>query len=165
MEEIGKALKSIFDKLSDFFDIFDLSFIVSGVFTTGIIYYWARARNIALPALQANTLTVILVILFCYINGLLSFALGRWIRMGLFVRIANILRKNAEKGYPFDNDLTNILKAHGLDKDTMVNRYMTMEKCRGAWRLYVRFWAELRNDEKYAKSLSLLKRYWVMAAT
>ena len=38
MEEIGKALKTIFDKIADFFDLFDLSFFVSGIVVFIMVY-------------------------------------------------------------------------------------------------------------------------------
>lgn len=165
MEEIGKAFKIIFEKVSDFFDIFDLSFFVSGFFTTCIIYSWAEFKDIDLPITFENTSSIIVMILLCYINGLLSFALGRWIRMQILAYPANMRRRRKNLPKSFDEQFRKILKAHGLDENAEVKKYLDRAESRGIWRLYVKFWADIRNGEKYANSLSFLRRYWVMAAT
>lgn len=165
MEEIGKALKVVFDKISDFFDIFDLSFFVSGFFTTSILLAWIKLRNIPIPISFTETKSIIIIALFCYISGLLSFALGRWIRMGILAYPSNLIRRKRQKPKSFDERFKKILEAHGMDSDPEVQSYLNRNEHRGIWRLYVLFWAKLRNDEKHAKSLAFLRRYWVMAAT
>lgn len=163
MEEIGKALKSIFDKLSDFFDIFDLSFFVSGFFTTLVISLWAYYNGIEL-SLPQKTPFIIVGILICYLNGLLSFAVGRWIRSMINTAYKWIFKRK-DKQMNFDSRFEVILKAHGLENSIDYKDYLARTDTRGIYRLYVRFWADLRGDEQYAKSLSFLKRYWVMSAT
>lgn len=165
MEEIGKALKVIFDKISDFFDIFDLSFFVSGFFTTGVIVIWIKLKGLPLPIHFNETKSIIVIVLFCYVNGLLSFALGRWLRMGILNYPSNLIRKRKNLPHPFDERFEKILTAHGINSDPKIQGYFSRDKERGIWRLYVLLWAKLRNDEKFAKSLAFLKRYWVMAAT
>ncbi|WP_341900046.1 hypothetical protein [Fluviicola taffensis] len=165
MEEIGKALKVVFDKISDFFDIFDLSFFVSGFFTTSIILAWIKLRELPLSINFYETRSIIIIVLFCYINGLLSFALGRWIRMGILAYPANFIRQRKQKPKGFDERFEKILKAHGMDSDPEIQKYLSRSEHRGIWRLYVLLWAKLRDNEKYAKSLAFLRRYWVMAAT
>ena len=166
MTEIGKALKVIFDKLSDFFDIFDLSFFVSGVATTASILLWLHWRDINLDYGNKSSLFVILLILICYINGLVSFALGRWIRMGNLVDKVKInIFKKENRFKTFDDRIIHIISAHGLESHDYFKSYLSRTKYRGTWRLYVLLWAEMRQDEKYSTSLSFLKRYWVMAAT
>ncbi|WP_109850979.1 hypothetical protein [Aquimarina sp. AU58] len=165
MEEIGKALKSIFDKLSDFFDIFDLSFFVSGFFTTIILLFWSLKRGIDLPIEVLNTHSIIAFILCCYINGLLCFALGRWIRMGIIGNIRDYLLKKKGNPKKFDSRFETILKAHEIDQEPNYKKYLEKPEYRGVWRLYVRLWADIRNDEKYTSSRSFLGRYWVMSAT
>lgn len=165
MEEIGKALKTVFDKLSDFFDIFDLSFFVSGVATTICIYWWLSLRNIRFEDYQVNTAFTVTVILMCYVNGLISFAAGRWIRMGIGGWVKSFFNKKLNRYDSFDATLIRIIKAHGLESKRFFRDYLDRTEHRGTWRLYVRLWAEVRQKKKYSSSLSFLKRYWVMAAT
>jgi hypothetical protein len=81
----------------------------------------------------------------CYICGLLSFAVGRL-----------ATRKFRDKYFPI------------LVKDALVGhcissgKYGSDDKC---WRLYERLWVEIRQQRKHIVSFSLLRRYWVMAAT
>jgi hypothetical protein len=46
MSELGQALKIIFEKLATFFDIFDLSFFISGALALGAIVFWLRSIGI-----------------------------------------------------------------------------------------------------------------------
>ena len=175
MEEIGKALKSIFDKLSDFFDIFDLSFFVSGVALTVSVLFWLNQRELyAFQEIQFKGV-IIVYILICYINGLVAFASGRWIRMGVWAHFKSKSKRTEKKYHPdtplnnrydlFDAEFRRKIYAHGLETNHIVAEYLDRKNCRGTWRLYVRLWAVIRDNKKYANSLSLIKRYWVMAAT
>ena len=165
MEEIGKALKTIFDKLSDFFDIFDLSFFVSGIATVVCVLLWINLRGFELEYDLKGTILVICSILICYISGLISFVTERWIRMGLGSWIKSKFGKNENRYDSFDKNFIRIINAHGLESNQLFKEYLQRTDFRGTWRLYVRLWAEIRQDPKYANSLSFLKRYWVMAAT
>ena len=168
MGEIGKALKSIFDKLSDFFDIFDLSFFVSGVAITVSILFWLYQRALynfqEIKQVIEIKGIVLLFILFCYINGLIAFAAGRLIRTEIWEYLKSKFFEHKNRNDSFDTRLAKIIKAHGLKND-LINEYIERAEFRGIWRLYVRLWAVVRGNKKYANSLSLLNRYWVMAAT
>jgi hypothetical protein len=153
MQELGNALKSIFDKISDFFDIFDLSFFVSGVIAFFSLLMWTSSfgyySNLQLSASQKW----IAIILICYVFGLVCFASGRFVRRAL----------TKEK---FEQNFKNTLNTHGVDKTNLVCEYISRGNTdRLYWRLYVRLWAEIRQDPLLSPSFSLLKRYWVMAAT
>jgi len=75
MEEVGKAFKSIFDKLSDFFDILDLSFFVSGVALTLSILFWLNQRDLCtFQEIQFNGILIV-YILICYIDGMIAFCI------------------------------------------------------------------------------------------
>jgi hypothetical protein len=165
MEEIGKALKTIFDKLSDFFDIFDLSFFVSGVATTLSIVFWLNIREIFIISSINFDGFFIVEILICYISGLVSFAAGRFIRMGFGGWLSSKFGKKIKRNDSFDSKLLCIIKAHGLEENPIFQSYLLRTEFRGTWRLYVRLWAVLRGNPKYSQSISLLRRYWVMAAT
>jgi hypothetical protein len=165
MEELGKALKTIFDKLSDFFDIFDLSFLVSGVATTLSVVFWLIQRHVIWNFNFTFKGVVLLAILIWYINGLISFAAGRWIRMGIVSWLKSKIGKRSNQYDEFDKVLIKIINAHGLQKNKLFKDYLSRKEYRGTWRLYVRLWAVIRENKNYTNSLSLLKRYWVMAAT
>jgi hypothetical protein len=154
MKELGDALKSIFDKLGQFLDLFDLSFLISGAVTTGAVAFWCHESGYSLSFPLDGWLSVIALFLTFYIAGLVSFALGRWPRTGA---------KNATNS--FDSLFERILKAHGLADDPTFKEYLLRTNERGSWRLYVRLWAEVRACPSAAPSLTLLNRYWVMAAT
>ena len=164
MEEIGKALKSIFDKLSDFFDIFDLSFLVSGVALTLSILFWLNQRDLyTFQEIQFKGI-IIVYILICYIDGMIAFAAGRWIRMGIWEPIKSKCAKKKNRFELFDDYFKKVIEAHRLNNNPMISEYLANTELSN-WRLYIRLWAEIRENEKYAKSLSVIKRYWVMAAT
>jgi len=156
MNDFGSALKAIFEKIGEFFDLFDLSFFVSGVLAAcgfGQLIYLAGFRY----SLDLNGFPkVISTIILFYIAGLICFALGRWFRIGIIEK-----KKRSE----FDRDFICILQAHGLADDPTIKAYIARQESRGIWRLYVRFWAELRENPSVSRSVSLLKRYWVMTAT
>jgi hypothetical protein len=160
MKELGEALKLIFGKIGDFFDIFDLSFFVSGVILVSAIYVWAVLAGFNLSIFFIGKMGIIIGIVACYVAGLVSFAFGRWVRMGLIPRLKRESRKDS-----FDPRFLAILKAHGLDTEPSFLNYIKRKDSRGVWRLYVRLWADIRHSPLAEPSLQLLKRYWVMAAT
>ena len=163
MEEVGKALKSIFDKLSDFFDIFDLSFFVSGVALTGSILFWLNEREMyTFQEIQFKGI-IIVYILICYIAGMIAFATGRWIRIVVWENLKSLFKKK-NRFELFDEYFKEVIKAHELNNNPTIKEYLNKQELR-SWRLYIRLWAVIRENKKYANSLSIIKRYWVMAAT
>lgn len=156
MKELGDALKALLDKLSDFFDIFDLSFFVSGAAAIAALAFWSLRAGITLPSATSPWVNVLVVILACYIMGLLCFALGRWVRTCILI----IFRRKSS-----DELLIAALKTHGLYDEDRYKSYITEKAPDGARRLYTRLWAEIRQSDRLAPSLSLVRRYWVMAAT
>ena len=158
MKELGEALKAIFGKISGFFDIFDLSFFVSGAVSLSALLFWVYLAGKEIPYYLQGWLRVLALILACYVNGLICFAGGRWICMGR-------RRRNAIQD--FDIRFNNVLQAHGLNDKEPFKEYLARNSntVRGSWRLYVRLWAEVRKFDQLSPSLSFLNRYWVMAAT
>lgn len=156
MKELGDALKALLDKLSDFFDIFDLSFFVSGAAAIAALAFWGLRAGITLPASTSPWVNVLVVILACYITGLLCFALGRWVRM-------QIMKLLGEKSS--DEFLRTVVEAHVLQDEEPYKSYLADNAKGDPGRLYTRLWAEIRQSDRLAPSLSLVRRYWVMAAT
>ena len=164
MNELGKALQAIFDKLGDFFDILDLSFLVSGVATTGALIFWYYFAFGQIPFELSGTIRVVRMILVCYINGLISFSTGRWVRQIINNVVARFYKKEDRK-QAFSERFRETLLAHGLEDHPKIKAYLTRTEETSVYRLYVRLWAELRHEHSIKPSLSLVKRYWVMAAT
>jgi len=165
MKELGEALKLIFGKIADFFDIFDLSFFVSGIASASSVALYLHLAGSPVTTIGSSTLGIVIGALACYVLGLVSFASGRWLRMSL---IPFLVRKKRKDLYDsFDAQFRSILSAHGLKDEKPFSEYLdsARETDRGIWRLYVRLWAEIRHSDSVTPSLQLLKRYWVMAAT
>ncbi len=166
MEGVGEALKTIFDKIGGFFDIFDLSFLVSGVVSVSALLFGGYLAGKQFSALLEGWWQITALILACYVNGLICFALGRALRMWIMP---------GKRGKEFHNFFTSLLSMHGLTDKKPFCQYIatdknsqtpaTEEEKLKTWRLYVRLWAEVRQGEKFKSSLAFLNRYWVMAAT
>ena len=155
-KEISAGLKTILERISDFFDIFDLSFLVSGITTMAALLFAAWRTGAAMPPLPAGWMMVLGLLIGCYVMGLVCFAVGRFVRTCWFP---------AKVDARFRARLDQALAGHGLASVPPIGEYLAQEDARTYWRLYVRLWAELRHSPSMAPHLSLLKRYWVMAAT
>jgi len=156
LKELSEGLKSILERIADFFDIFDLSFIVSGATAISAFAFWGWRAGVSFPVVPPGWVQVISLVIACYVAGLVCFAVGRWIRMGWRWR-------SAEKR--FYSWFVRVLEGHGLTNASPAKEYLERKQARGDWRLYVRLWAEVRQSSCLAASFSLLRRYWVMAAT
>jgi hypothetical protein len=170
MKELADSLKSILQKLSDFFDILDLSFFVSGFTALLGIYIWlySNSEQINIP-IESNILRGLFIVLLCYTAGLVCFALGRWVRDRVnYVRNLILRKKDNERS--FDEKLVSIIHGFGLEDNVIFKDYITRHKTlkekdnRSMWMLYVRLWAELRHNKDFIDSLGFMKRTWVMAA-
>lgn len=148
-KEISGGLRSVFDRIGEFFNLFDLSFFVSGTATFAAAVYWFLNQNTSLALARLPTwVYVVGLAVACYSCGLLSFAAGRVFTRRFRMKHFPALLKEA-------------LSGHGLD-DSVKSYLGSDEKL---WRLYERLWVEVRHAQKYVTSFSLLRRYWVMAAT
>lgn len=190
MSEVAKAVKPLFDKFIDFFDIFDLSFFVSGAtFVAAIAWAGltpALAQLIGLESIDedgiwfaSNTVpsvAVAMLVLASYVSGMTCFALGRFVRKWVFRgkdRLTGAHRKRP-------NTLFDELVRHGILERRGAGFRVSRHGRRIPWlaryvdvdpnemqdtALYVRMWAEVRQRERLSPSFSLLRRYWVSAAT
>lgn len=156
LKEVGEGFKAILERVADFFDIFDLSFIVSGATSAAAIAFWGWRAHVEMPPVPRNWVGGVGLLIGCYVLGLVCFAVGRWIRMG---------RRWLQSEQFFYQWFVQILQGHGLAAEQPFEQYLQRRDSRGAWRLYVRLWAEIRDSPALASSFSLLRRYWVMAAT
>lgn len=75
-----ESLNKILDKIVDFFSIFDISFLISGIATFTILCYAAWLFD--LFVWFGNGINyIIYYIVLAYICGLISFAFGKFFRM------------------------------------------------------------------------------------
>jgi hypothetical protein len=164
MKELAEALKLIFGKIGDFLDVFDLSFIVSGALGFSALFLWAEFINLPLPIGIHGGVQIFLIVFACYVNGMIFFAAGRFIRRTFSTLFPGGIAPG-DKGKKFDELFLNIMQAHGLADQEPFKLYIDRTQQRGIWRLYVRLWAEVRQVDRLAPSFLLLRRYWIMAAT
>jgi hypothetical protein len=156
INEVVEGLRAIVLRIADFFDILDLSFIISGAVALAAISFWAWRAEVPMPPLPEGWIRNIALILASYVLGLLCFAIGRWFRG----------RWRADRvGGKVNDRFLEVLEAHGLSEIQAVSEYLRRGDARGEARLYVRLWAEVRQSHQLAASFYLLRRYWVMAAT
>jgi hypothetical protein len=155
-KEAATGLGAVLQRIADFFDIFDLSFIISGAVTGTALCYLAWRAQTPLPPLPQGWSAAVALVVASYVLGMLCFAIGRWFRAPW--------RSKIVEGGKHDRLLT-ILEAHGLSNTKPISTYLNRAGVRGEMRLYVRLWAEVRQCPDLAPSFYLLRRYWVMAAT
>lgn len=74
-----EALNKILDRIIDFFSIFDISFLISGIATFSILCYGAWLYDLFVW-LGDGIDCIIYYIVLAYICGLLSFAFGKCVR-------------------------------------------------------------------------------------
>jgi hypothetical protein len=155
-KEVRQGLSAILERIAGFFDIFDLSFFVSGATALAAFSFWAWQNKFAVPVTTPAWLQVMAFVISSYVLGLICFAIARWPR--------RYLRWGRTEGGERDIFLE-ILRAHGLPDVPAIASYLSRTDARGESRLYVRLWADTRQSPRLAPSFSLLRRYWVMSAT
>lgn len=82
MKEISGVLKNLFEKLSDFFDILDLSFLVSGAAIFFSLLSYLHFTKVEIPFHLSESSKIVFVLLSYYSLGLICFAAGRRFRTG-----------------------------------------------------------------------------------
>lgn len=150
MQEWSGIIKAITDKVGDFLNIFDLSFLVSGAACLSGIYFICTiltetTYNISTP----------IAIMAAYILGLLCFTIGRWARK-------DFRREAYDK--EFNRLMEENIVAHKIGDLIDYKVYFSQTNVNYN-SLYVRMWADLREIKDYRTSLSIVNRYWVMSAT
>jgi hypothetical protein len=190
MSEVAKAVKPLFDKFIDFFDIFDLSFFVSGAtFVAAIAWAGltpALAQLIGLEAIDKDgtwfsndavpSVAVAMLVLASYVSGMTCFALGRFVRKWMYRGKDRLMGTHRKRPTTLFDELVRhgLLERRSSGSGFRVNRhghripwlarYVEGDAVQDT-ALYVRMWAEVRQRERLAPSFSLLRRYWVSAAT
>jgi len=144
---IYSGIGSIFERIGDFFHIFDLSFFVAGVLTFGAFVFLYVELGLRREFPLQEWAGTVGVIVGCYICGIISFASGR---------VLNGFRATKLK------QLMLAVRAHSIVLAPKCNYDSTDRKAH--IRLYVRMWAEITYDA-HPLVLKHLMRYWAIAAT
>lgn len=167
MDEAAKSLSALLGRLGAFFDIFDLSFFVSGAASLGAMGLLYRLLGGHFVDEVQGGYRVAAALLACYALGIVCFVLGRQLR-----RLVHRMRYFTSHAARFDTLLREGLSAHGLEAVKLgtahpveIARYLDSGTPRGRGRLYTLVWTKLRQSPHLQPSLSLINRYWVMAAT
>ncbi len=166
--EVARAVNALFDKL---FEILDLSFVVSGATFMAALAWDARTRELDIPRLVEGPLGIVILVVAAHTSGMTCFAAGRQIR--------NLLTRLFGRSPPIDALFSQLID-HGViranfDRKTYeytgkveipwLARYIEGPKGGEPYALYARMWAEVRQQERLLPSFSLVRRYWVSAAT
>jgi hypothetical protein len=167
MSEVARAVNALFDKL---FEILDLSFVLSGATFIAALAWDPRTSELDIPKLVEGPLGIAILVIAAHTAGMTCFAAGRQIR--------NWLTTLFRRPPPIDQ-LFNQLIRHGVIAERGNNefeftgkvdipwlaRYIDGPKGPQPYALYARLWAEVRQQERLMPSFSLVRRYWVSAAT
>lgn len=176
MTEAVQSLQALLGRISGFFDIFDLSFIVSGASSlTALVLVYKLHGPTAFPEWVSSGYGGALIVLGCYVLGILSFVLGRLLRRLVMLcsgasfstRLARSvgdavlqhgLSPKADDDSPQAKCLRILTDQHQLGKKPTDPVRST------ALRLYTMMWTQVRQQVELTPSQVLLNRYWVMAA-
>jgi len=151
-QEAAQGLRSIFERIGEFFHLFDLSFFVSGFVLFGALVFLYLKLHLPRAFPFPNWVAVVTLIIGVYVCGLLAFAGGRLLNGKLFRR--PVLHRT----------LIEAIELHDLDS-VAVKAYLGDGSIRRVWRLYIRMWAEVAHRQPTSIAYHHLSRYWVMAAT
>ena len=75
--DVALGLRSVFDRIGEFFHIFDLSFFVAGVSLFGAVAFLYNMMQLPQAFPFASWVGALALIVACYICGLVAFAAGR----------------------------------------------------------------------------------------
>ena len=152
------SLAELIKKLTGIFDLFDLSFLISGSVAVLAWSWLLWAAGVGFP--DSTVVMLVLWSVGAYINGLICFSLGRRIRLRLWKRP------------DLTDELTRQVSRHKLLAREFAS-YMAGVDPASGWglqSLYGRMWAELRERAGGAApelqpSYRLIRGHWVRTAT
>lgn len=162
------SLTDLIQKLVNLFDLFDLSFLVAG--SVAVLAWSWLLWSAGVPAPSGITLTIILAI-GAYINGLVCFSAGRWLRKLLSkpVPVPEILNAQVRGHDLLTKEFSAYLSPPGTPLRATGDKAAEAEAeahRASLWRLYNRMWAELRerSEDDLKHSHRLINGFWVRAA-
>jgi hypothetical protein len=167
VSDVARAVTALFDKV---FEILDFSFVVSGATLIAALAWDPRTSQLDIPRLVQGPLGIAILLVAAHTSGLACFAAGRLVRR----LVTTVLRRPPPLAQLFAQ-----LIRHGViaERNTKPGEYRYTGKVDVPWlaryvepvaqpdALYARMWAEVRQQERLLPSFSLVRRYWVFAAT
>lgn len=165
MEEVALSLRALLSRLGGFFDLLDLSFFVAGSITLGALGFSYRLLDGKSLMGVPESLLIPGGLVLSYMIGLFCFSVGRTLRrvvMYLLTRRSHAQRFAAELGELVAMHQLKVVPNPELKPPPIPAHYFD---ARHAGALYTLFWTRVRQSGHLAPSLSLLNRYWVLAAT
>jgi hypothetical protein len=164
-QPVSDLLKVLLEKLSSFFDLFDISYLVSGVAVLGAACYWPSADTNQLSSVVPASLLPFWLFVVCYAVGLTASGLGRRVNQFMvgFNRTDHLSKyRHFEQLLVLTNlDVTvgfqQLLQPAGAG----VTKY-TEDSLKGVYR---QMWTTLRERKDIPESMALLRRYWVNSST
>lgn len=151
------GFSKIIDRISETLNFFDFSFIVSGLLTYGIILFTADSI-ISVDYKNYNSGVIVVVsIALVYICGLMSFSVGKFLR----IKILSAFNEN------YFNDVfkkaLKFINSKPYEKNDEITIYLS--KDRGSYKtIYSKMWMELRHCEEAKETVRHLNRFWMMEA-
>lgn len=185
--EMKDTISKILDRIVDFFSIFDISFLISGIATMTLLYYGAWLYGL-FTWLGDSFAHILYYAILSYICGLASFAFGKWIRTFIIKHVTFRLTIKCNPFYIFENKkyipkiklykfrLDNKNKSQFMecfsDAISYVNHKSTdlkqnlpnYEDEKYAENYYTEMWYYIREHKNKSLSYQLLNRYWVSQA-
>lgn len=148
------SIQGMIDKLSEGLNFFDFSYFISGFVTySSIVYFvmtvFCKVINLPLWGLIVFSLVSI------YISGLLSFSIGKWLRISCMFD---------NKGNP-----RRFFKKIGIESfdalfQSALQEFQITEKMPSSRKAYSMMWMVVRQKDMNGKFYPQLFRQWVMQA-
>ncbi len=160
VKDTSSSIGSMLSRIGEFFNLFDLSFFISGAVSFAALAYWGSRHPTNFQFPSSTWVRALATILACYVCGLISFSAGRvasrlWRRTYFASTLKRVLEEHQCTAYVPRFYLEDANK-EGLEGEKLESQM---------GKLYDRLWVDLRESASHLGSFSLLRRYWVMAAT
>jgi len=179
VERLTASIAATMEKLLSFFDVFDLSFLITGagaVFAALFLFDgmgWPLPVDLSPPARFAGAA------LASYVIGMICMGLGRGARrrlVGPWMERVPVLSRVLQTTFPSEpmgKAIRRAMLSHGLDKTPQFKPYFehSMDGEDGGSgssqrfsHLYSRLWAQVRQERNLTESLKHLDGHWRRAA-
>ncbi len=167
--EMKDTISKILDRIVDFFSIFDISFLISGIATMTILCYGAWLYDL-FTWLGDGFAHILYYVILSYICGLASFAFGKHIRTKLLkrkrfkyiiTREKRMGRNNTSQFMDCFSDAISYVNNEAANGDLKLTKY---EDEKDAEKYYTEMWYYIREHKNKSLSYQLLNRYWVSQA-
>src|SRR5258707_6533979 len=133
-QDASEGLRSVFERVGEFFHLVDLSFFVSGYVLFGAFVFLYVKLQLPRDISFINWIGVVALFIGVYVCGLMAFAGGRQLNRKLFRR------------FVLSRTLIEAIELHNLDSD-LIHAYLGDRSMSRVSRLYIRMWAEVAHRQ------------------